>query len=41
MFFPSFMQLSYVCPEKAVVPGQTGDIVRLVRGNGRFGGRNV
>ena len=33
------MQLSYVCPVKAVFPGQTGDIVRLVRGNGRFGGR--
>ena len=33
------MQLSYVCPEKAVFPGQTSDIVRLVRGNGRFGGR--
>lgn len=26
------MQLSYVCPEKAVFPGQTGDIVHLVRG---------
>lgn len=26
------MQLSYVCPEKAVSPGQTSDIVRLVRG---------
>ena len=24
------MQLSYVCPEKAVFPGQTSDIVRLV-----------
>lgn len=33
------MQLSYVCPEKAVFPGQTSDIVRLVRENGRFGGR--
>lgn len=26
------MQLSYVCPEKAVFPGQTGDIVQFVRG---------
>lgn len=26
------MQLSYVCPEKTVFPGQTGDIVQFVRG---------
>lgn len=26
------MQLSYVCPVKVTFPGQTGDIVRLVRG---------
>lgn len=26
------MQLSYVCPVKAAMPGQTDDIVQLVRG---------